>query len=267
MNQAALFTGINKYKNYPEDTLRGCVADANDLRQLIQMGLQFTMDECAILTDGMATKQGLLSGLNLLVQELQTGNLGRAIWTFSGHGTQVPDLDGDEPDGMDEALCCHDIAEKDGDWDRTTILVDDEISQILSVLPITCLLEIIFDCCHASTGLKEMGRRHAAARYIPNPLAENPAPALLGRRLMQQRRQQNVVLWAACRADQTSADAYIASGWHGAFAYYFCKLWTLDKPRSVLLQDVTQALKTEGYSQVPTIECSDRLMELPVGDF
>jgi metacaspase-1 len=34
------------------------------------------------------------------------------------------------------------------------------------------------------------------------------------------------VLWAACRTDQTSADAHIDGGWHGAFTYNFCKEMT-----------------------------------------
>lgn len=33
------------------------------------------------------------------------------------------------------------------------------------------------------------------------------------------------ILWATCRADQTSADASIDGGWNGAFTYYFCKEW------------------------------------------
>ena len=31
------------------------------------------------------------------------------------------------------------------------------------------------------------------------------------------------ILWAACRSDQTSADARIGQIWHGAFTYYLCQ--------------------------------------------
>ena len=31
------------------------------------------------------------------------------------------------------------------------------------------------------------------------------------------------ILWAGCRADQTSADAKIGKSWHGAFTYHLCK--------------------------------------------
>ena len=31
------------------------------------------------------------------------------------------------------------------------------------------------------------------------------------------------ILWAACRAYQTSSDALIDGSWNGAFTYYFCK--------------------------------------------
>jgi len=44
----------------------------------------------------------------------------------------------------------------------------------------------------------------------------------LGRALLEKGIVHHI-LWAASRADQTCADAYIAGGWHRAFTYYFCK--------------------------------------------
>ncbi len=66
------------------------------------------------------------------------------------------------------------------------------------------------------------------------------------------------ILWAACRSDQTSADAYIGESWHGAFTYYFCKELRAcknDLSRSALLKKVRADLKAGHYSQIPQLEC------------
>ena len=48
------------------------------------------------------------------------------IITYSGHGTYQPDIDGDEVDGLDEALCPYDIQT------RGAALTDDEIRVIFA---------------------------------------------------------------------------------------------------------------------------------------
>jgi hypothetical protein len=67
----------------------------------------------------------------------------------------------------------------------------------------------------------------------------------------------NHVLIAACRSDQTAADASISNDYHGAFSYYLCK--TLGEngrsmDRSALIQRLQSALATGHYEQVPQLE-------------
>ena len=47
------------------------------------------------------------------------------MFYFSGHGTQVPSDDDEEPDGADEAICASDDTE----------ITDDDLRAILSQLP------------------------------------------------------------------------------------------------------------------------------------
>lgn len=67
----------------------------------------------------------------------------------------------------------------------------------------------------------------------------------------------NHVLWAGCRDDQTSADAYIGGDYHGAFTYYFCDTIRAEsgEPDS---QRVIERLRTvlgeSGFSQIPQLE-------------
>jgi hypothetical protein len=65
------------------------------------------------------------------------------------------------------------------------------------------------------------------------------------------------VLWAACRANQYSADADIGGKPAGAFTYYFCRhLRDLQGKvtREQLLKLVRASLKHQGFSQVPQLE-------------
>lgn len=65
------------------------------------------------------------------------------------------------------------------------------------------------------------------------------------------------VLIAACRADQTAADASISNGFHGAFSYYLCKILRENgrsMDRSSLVQRLQSALATGHYEQVPQLE-------------
>jgi hypothetical protein len=99
-------------------------------------------------------------------------------------------------------------------------------------------------------------------RYLPPPSLE----AFLevdGRRprsLYESAREKGIVhhiLWAGCRADQTSADAKIEGTWHGAFTYYFCKEMRKSKnklSRLQVLKKVVADLKAGRYSQIPQLE-------------
>jgi len=72
------------------------------------------------------------------------------LFYFSGHGTCVKDLDGDEDDGMDEAFV---LVNDNGDINLDTALItDDEFVQIMmnAVPPQTTIITIC-DCCHSGT--------------------------------------------------------------------------------------------------------------------
>ena len=65
------------------------------------------------------------------------------------------------------------------------------------------------------------------------------------------------ILWAGCRADQTSADAFIDEAYNGAFSYYFCHHMRRSNgqlSRKELLARIRSSLSHGGYSQVPQLE-------------
>ena len=263
-NRRALCVGINQFKNYPSATLQGCVPDANNMSSLLQKMLGFTSNDITLLTDAQATKTNIINNLKTMVDGARAGKYSYLVFSLSSHGTQVPDLEGDEPtDHADEAFCPTDLAQAGNQWDRNHIIVDDELRDIFLPLPSNVLLEVYLDTCHSGTGLKGIDMLFdRKPRFLPPPSLEafQQVETLRPRTTAERFLEKGIVhhiLWAACRADQTSADANIGGSWHGAFTYYFCKVMletnnTLS--RAEVLKRVRTYLTAGHYSQTPQLE-------------
>src|SRR5262245_17828782 len=119
MAKSALCIGINNYPGTGMD-LKGCVNDAEDWAKALT-GRGFAVER---LLDADATKANMVAAIRKLVSGAASGDV--VVITYSGHGTYAPDENGDEPDGLDEALCPYDI--------RTArqVLIDDEIHQLFA---------------------------------------------------------------------------------------------------------------------------------------
>jgi hypothetical protein len=113
----AVCVGIDTYPTAPLD---GCVADA----ELWAESLRKLDFDVQVLTNQQATRQGILDALGALVEGGEAGDV--LVFQFAGHGTQVPDLDGDEDDAKDEALCPVDVY--DG-----AFVIDDDIWEVLGL--------------------------------------------------------------------------------------------------------------------------------------
>eukprot|EP00756_Hemistasia_phaeocysticola_P007666 Hpha_TRINITY_DN14352_c0_g1::TRINITY_DN14352_c0_g1_i1::g.86615::m.86615 len=152
----ALMMGIN-YSKEEKGRLDGC---CNDVRRMINFiddeGFKPKEGEMRILVDppeysGVAdlglevkepTKANILAGLDWLADS-EPGDL--LFLHYSGHGTQVPDLDGDEDDGFDEAVVPMDFR-------RVGMISDDVIyDRLLKKLKPGVKLFAVMDCCHSGT--------------------------------------------------------------------------------------------------------------------
>lgn len=68
---------------------------------------------------------------------------------FSGHGLNVPDEDGDEEDGEDEAFATPD---KSGELNIDNVLIDDDFSRYLDrFIPPQTRILVVTDCCHSGS--------------------------------------------------------------------------------------------------------------------
>jgi hypothetical protein len=263
-SRRALCVGINNFQNYPSAALQGCVNDAKDMASLLKEFLGFTSSDIVLLTDAQATKSNIMKNLESMVKDAKAGKYNYLVFSLSSHGTQVPDVSGDEPDNADEAFCPHDLAQAGDQWDPKHIITDDELHDLFIQLPQKVLLEVFLDTCHSGTGIRAIDLLlDRKPRYLPPPSLK-AFEKLEGRQsrglraALLEKGMIHHILWAGCRADQTSADAKIGKSWHGAFTYHFCKEMRAcrnELPRKELLKKVRAAVKKGKYTQTPQLEC------------
>ncbi len=116
----ALLVGINRYPD-PGNELKGCINDVRQMAETLKTRYGFPGDgNMRILTDARATTKAILDGLAWLAAGASPGD--SLVFHYSGHGSQVPDRNGDETtDRLDEILCPYDL-----DWDHP--LTDDDLA-------------------------------------------------------------------------------------------------------------------------------------------
>ncbi|MDB5945243.1 MAG: peptidase caspase catalytic subunit p20, partial [Ramlibacter sp.] len=136
----ALCIGINDYPN-PEHRLAGCVADAQMWADTMTR-LGFTT---SMLLDAQATRGAIDRELHALIDDSRAGDV--IVFQYAGHGTHVPDLNGDEEDGQDEAICPVDFA--DG-----ALYIDDDVAAAFSKIPDGVNMTCFTDCCHSGSNTR-----------------------------------------------------------------------------------------------------------------
>lgn len=279
-NKKALCVGINQFQHLPGATLRGCVNDARDMAALLKDKRGYAEQDIQLVLDAQATKAHILSVLSGLVDEAAAGKLDELVFTFSSHGSQTLDLNGDEADGLDEVFCAHDTHPAGNIWAPDSVICDDELNSLFKRIPAPVKLEVFLDTCHSGTGLRAMDPEKLVSmylydkpqpvkfRYLPMPsglmidrsramraaatrsvprVFNFPAPSLDSKRL----------LWAGCKDSQTSADAFFDGRPNGAFTYFYIKTaraakTNLSAPR--IHAKLVAALKAAGYDQDPQLE-------------
>jgi hypothetical protein len=208
----ALLIGINKYLHVPK--LNGSLNDIETMRQVLVSRFGFDERHIATLTDEAATRAGILAALDRLVQE--AGPRDTVYLHYSGHGSQVQDLNGDEPDdGLDETL-----VPQDGRGGNIPDITDDELDERLARLKASSAL-IVLDSCHSGTATRGMEVR---TRAVPQDtrLALYPKPNVTTRGVIPLLTTRYVLMTGAA-AHQEALDGPVEGKYHGFFSYALSK--------------------------------------------
>lgn len=233
MSNKALIIAIN-YVGFERGELRGCISDAATWGYIAQDKFGFKKRNVKLLLEEKATLAAMQIHILEILGGSQSGD--NILITYSGHGTQVRDQNGDERDGMDEALCPY-------DYQENGFLIDDWLTKaIRDNLHPNAQLTVILDCCHAGTFNDDDVESKLVFRH-------------LGRSVTQ----SNVSLFTGSKSNQTSADAYIKGDYKGAFTastFGVLEEFKYNLEQSSLLYHVTEKLQAEQYTQIPTLQGS-----------
>jgi hypothetical protein len=191
----ALCVGIDEYRDQP---LEGCVNDSKAWgRVLANAGFKVTY-----LHNEQATNRRIQQGLADLISGARSGDI--LAFQYSGHGTQIPDDNGDETDSFDEAFV-------PVDYDKGELLLrDDVVAKALDLLPEGVTLTLFMDCCHCGTNSRFAPRIRATdtgldrVRFMPPEylgLPRAPRVARTQRRALPSS-APGVIHFAACRDDE-----------------------------------------------------------------
>lgn len=140
--------------------LNACENDARSM-QAIAKELGYQTELCL---SNQATRGAVADLLTKATNDLKSGDI--LLVTYSGHGNQVPDVDGDETDGIDETWCLFDGQ-----------MIDDELYRLYGALADRVRVLILSDSCHSGTVAKMMFYQAA----LPSGLAGLTDLSLMGK--------------------------------------------------------------------------------------
>jgi hypothetical protein len=94
-----------------------------------------------VLLDEKATRRAVIGEIRDAAKTLKSGDI--FLYTFSGHGSQVTDFNGDEKDKLDETWCLFD-----------GMLIDDEAYELWTKFREGVRVIALLDCCHSGSAIK-----------------------------------------------------------------------------------------------------------------
>eukprot|EP00914_Ancora_sagittata_P020491 GHVO01040451.1.p1 GENE.GHVO01040451.1~~GHVO01040451.1.p1 ORF type:complete len:382 (+),score=63.42 GHVO01040451.1:37-1182(+) len=290
-NRKALLVGINYIGQ--KGQLNGCINDCKLMKACLnKVGFPSDPAHEKILIEDQGfdspTRRNILEGLSWLVAGAKPGD--SLFFHYSGHGTRTKDLDGDEEDGYDEAIC-------PVDFDKAGLIIDDDLFDItVKPLPRGCRLTILMDCCHSGSAFdlpynfiatpeatmdwKRVLPTMILGGKIKNPWVKGIVQAVAnnananrgepadGDRSQSQVQvskkfaQGEVVMISGCQDTQTSADIYDTSqfqlptsGAGGACTHALISVLANNKKLTFVevLEEIRATLKNMKMTQIPQL--------------
>jgi metacaspase-1 len=244
----AVCIGINNYPGTAND-LQGCINDANDWAALL-LGFGFSVNT---MLDAQATRQNVKAALGELVSAAGAGDV--VVFTYSGHGTQVFDISGDEGDTYDEAIYVYD----------GTVL-DDELRAIITNINPQATLVVISDSCFSGT-VTRIAPEAGKPRYMP-PSGVS-ARSVVKQRFLLPEASMPEILISGCTDSEYSYDAEFNGRPNGAMSALAIRV-IKENPQvtySEFYANLRKLLPSSTYPQSPQLEGSpankDRLLFEP----
>ncbi|MEK7316424.1 MAG: caspase family protein [Candidatus Eisenbacteria bacterium] len=213
----ALLIGINRYASAEVPPLAGCVADVEATKQILQRRMGFPPNQIKTLTDRQATRKAILAALRNVVASAKSGD--NVYIHYSGHGSQVKDLNADENDGLDETLIPH-----DGRTRGIADITDDTLNKILAGLRTERVL-VVLDACHSGTATRSFAvRTRSIQPDVRMDLYAAEGDNTIKTRSVATKAEPRYVVLSATGQGESALDAIIDGKPRGVFSFALTKV-------------------------------------------
>lgn len=244
----ALIVCIN-YQRTPECALNGCINDGINMKNVLIDYFGYLESNITFLRDDveneveLPTAANIMRGLTDLISD--SANCDQIFVHYSGHGSQVRDLSGDEKSGFDSVIVPM-------DYQSAGLIVDDIL--LSYIRESKCPTMTVFDSCNSGTVID-----------LPYSLLYNvPLKKLnLNSNNNYKISNENIISISGCRDNQTSADAYQDNAYGGALTSALLKtLKAANYTGSVqkIYISTLLLLVKQGFSQRPILSGSSSKM-------
>lgn len=254
VQKRALCIAINDYPGTSND-LRGCINDGVEWMKILKT--QYGFQSVTELFNQQATIENVKKELVNIISLSNPGDV--MVFTYSGHGTSIKDVHGDESDGKDEAICLH-----------NGLLIDDEIRNMMTSVKKGVKLIIVSDSCFSGTvtraALKKNDNSHPIARYMP-PSDGNVATMISSSKFNPLKKMfkslcseedMKEILISGCSDNEVSYDANFNGKYFGAMSYFATKILN-ENPGityNEFYKELREKLPNSQYPQTPQLEGS-----------
>jgi hypothetical protein len=245
MKKAAVLVGINYY-SVPGARLNGCINDINNISQVMTRHFNYESENITKLHDNTTNPELIPNRTNILTNLTKLINNSTSyseIWFhYSGHGSQIRDLNRDESDGLDEVIVPL-------DYQTSGFITDDELFQIIRLS--RCKTILVFDSCHSASMCDLQWKfEHVTRNMFRKSSASNksiPYP--------------HIFCFSGCKDNQTSADTYsnVLKQGVGAYTDSMIHCLTVSKMNInalILHANICAYIKSNGFTQTPMFSSS-----------
>ena len=253
---------------YPQESGWTTINSDNDLKILLPQFERLGF-KVKTLVNEEATKKHIQQALNHLTKQIQLND--EVCLHFSCHGQQMEDTNGDEPDGLDEALIPYDarLTYRKGVYEGENHLRDDELETYLNAIRRKIgengSLTVTLDACHSGTATREeeyVEDDDAPVRGSTHIFSTNPFYIVPDNRQVVRKVQYKsetglspITVISACQPFQLNFETHVDGNYYGTLSYaYYKVLNSLDAWSTTCYPAIVQQTSRLTRRQIPMVE-------------
>jgi len=164
----ALIIGIGSYTSPKISPLSTPVNDARSMKLFVEDNF-LGEKKISLLIDEEATRKAILDQLKEMIKTVNKGD--QFVFYYSGHGSQIPDENNEEADGLDETIVSVDADFYGGKWHN--MIIDDELDSLLKQIEDKGVdVLVISDACHSGSITKSLDKTNKKSYMLSDDLVK-----------------------------------------------------------------------------------------------